>query len=569
MKINLTFFLLFLTINNYGAIQELPKESLTKKTYDYFHSYFSRIIVDTVDYRNHANAYLDKAKSSNDSIKIANAYFYLSESYSPKDAIIFCDSILLVTRDILTNHEYPALGYLQKGNLSYKIGNNEEAIKLFLKAYEEAKKRNNISQVLVSQVNIGILKLEIGEKEEALKLSRNYLNYLESTNILYKNTYLLDAYLALSNAYIHNKKHDSASIYIKKGIAKALLAKDTAKYSNYLIRSGINLYYKKEYYNSIDSLKKGNYLTFDKHLEAISNLYIGKSYFNIDQIQKGLPFLKSVDSFLQKPQNLNPELIQIYDLLIKYYKDIDNKEKLIYYLDQLIKKDSILKINDKFLQKKISEGYDIPMLISQKDKMLKNLKRKNTQVKNHRYYLLFIFIIVLLLLVFFFRRKNYIKKRRFERIIEDYKYKLNQANSIDLNAKKSNSNSSLPKELVDKILSNLDEFEKGNKFILKNYTLNILAKEFKTNSAYLSKIINENKELNFSSYLNNLKINYAIKLLKENKTLRSYTIQAIAKEVGFNTAQSFSVAFNKQTGIYPSFFIKKLEKEDKIRKNDF
>ena len=38
---------------------------------------------------------------------------------------------------------------------------------------------------------------------------------------------------------------------------------------------------------------------------------------------------------------------------------------------------------------------------------------------------------------------------------------------------------------------------------------------------------------------------------------------AIAQEVGFNNSESFSKAFYKKTGIYPSYFIKQLEKENK------
>ena len=49
--------------------------------------------------------------------------------------------------------------------------------------------------------------------------------------------------------------------------------------------------------------------------------------------------------------------------------------------------------------------------------------------------------------------------------------------------------------------------------------------------------------------------------MQEDKLFRSYTIKAISDEVGFNTTQSFTKAFYKRTGIYPSFFIKSLNKQ--------
>ena len=119
----------------------------------------------------------------------------------------------------------------------------------------------------------------------------------------------------------------------------------------------------------------------------------------------------------------------------------------------------------------------------------------------------------------------------------------------------------LPDEVVQSILERLTRFETSYKFTNKQYTLSSLAKELQTNSAYLSKIINAEKKTSFAHYMNKLRIDYAIEKLKEDTVLRSYTIKAIANEFGFNTAQSFSNAFYKQTGIYPSYFIKQLEKD--------
>ena len=113
--------------------------------------------------------------------------------------------------------------------------------------------------------------------------------------------------------------------------------------------------------------------------------------------------------------------------------------------------------------------------------------------------------------------------------------------------------------MVLSIIERLDSFESECNFTKKNLTLNKLAKTFNTNTAYLSKVINHYKNESFSSYLNNLRIEYAIQELKNNGIFRNYTIAAIAKEIGFNNPESFSKAFYKKTGIYPSYFIKQLD----------
>ena len=48
--------------------------------------------------------------------------------------------------------------------------------------------------------------------------------------------------------------------------------------------------------------------------------------------------------------------------------------------------------------------------------------------------------------------------------------------------------------------------------------------------------------------------------------MRKYTIKAIAAECGYKNAESFSKAFYKINGIYPSYYIKKIEKGKKLSK---
>ncbi len=116
----------------------------------------------------------------------------------------------------------------------------------------------------------------------------------------------------------------------------------------------------------------------------------------------------------------------------------------------------------------------------------------------------------------------------------------------------------MAEDVVMGILHKLSLFERSYKFSERPYTLSMLAKELKTNRNYLSRIVNIYKGSSFTSYMNNLKIDFAIERLTSDKSLRSYTIEAIAEEMGFNRAQSFSTSFRKRTGMYPSYYIKKL-----------
>ena len=117
----------------------------------------------------------------------------------------------------------------------------------------------------------------------------------------------------------------------------------------------------------------------------------------------------------------------------------------------------------------------------------------------------------------------------------------------------------LSDEKAAKILDNLAALEAKLFFLDKKYNLTTLAKKCNTNSSYLSKVINTHKGKTFSEYITDMRITYVLSALKDDKKLRSYTIQSIAEEIGFKKSESFSKAFKKRTGINPSFYIKNLK----------
>lgn len=73
-----------------------------------------------------------------------------------------------------------------------------------------------------------------------------------------------------------------------------------------------------------------------------------------------------------------------------------------------------------------------------------------------------------------------------------------------------------------------------------------LAKSFGTNTKYLSKVINIYKQKSFITYINDLRVDYAIKKLKTDQKFRKYSIKAISESVGYGKAESFSNAFKKK-----------------------
>jgi len=91
-------------------------------------------------------------------------------------------------------------------------------------------------------------------------------------------------------------------------------------------------------------------------------------------------------------------------------------------------------------------------------------------------------------------------------------------------------------------------------FLEKEIDLEKVAQFLGTNRTYLSKALNGELKINFNQYINSLRINEAIQLIK-NGEAEKITIEGLALHVGFRHRSVFGRAFQKETGVTPSFFI--------------
>jgi YesN/AraC family two-component response regulator len=107
-------------------------------------------------------------------------------------------------------------------------------------------------------------------------------------------------------------------------------------------------------------------------------------------------------------------------------------------------------------------------------------------------------------------------------------------------------------KIMDCLLNQL--YEK-RVFLREDLSLSSLAKKCHTNSAYLSRIIHDKYHCHFNTYINNLRIEEAQKMMA-NSQYTNFTIEAIAHSVGFHSKSSFNNAFKKLSGVTPSFYLK-------------
>ncbi len=81
-------------------------------------------------------------------------------------------------------------------------------------------------------------------------------------------------------------------------------------------------------------------------------------------------------------------------------------------------------------------------------------------------------------------------------------------------------------------------------------------KTVKSNTKYVSFVINETYGKSFKTYLNEYRIAEACRRLVDQDNYGNFTIRAIHQELGFKTAASFVAAFRKVIGMTPSEYKK-------------
>ncbi len=78
--------------------------------------------------------------------------------------------------------------------------------------------------------------------------------------------------------------------------------------------------------------------------------------------------------------------------------------------------------------------------------------------------------------------------------------------------------------------------------------LNKISDEFGISESYFSHMFKETMNINFSVYLEDMRLNEAARLIKEGNS----NLTEISEEVGYNNITSFRRAFKKKFGVTPS-----------------
>lgn len=556
--IYLTLFTFLFSFFGYGQKFQIP-DSLQDKSIDELENLSYKYYPDTLKYKMYSNTLLAKAKQIKDSLGLAKGYQLVSY-YRGKDfstTLTYLDSSIAVSK-YLNHKRFPAVSYSGKGVTYREMGDDYKALECFLAAAEYSKKTNNISFYYLTKHNIASIKEKIGEVREAISIYKKVLQYEDDNNI--KTQGHLTTILSLADSYRKLSFLDSATYYNRKGFLLAYEKKDEIL-DFFTFNEGVNLYYKKNYKASLDSINK-SIPVIEKYRPLIGEelfvdayTHLAKLYKEFDNKEKYLEYLLKIDQSYKRSNYAFVEMREGHKMLIDYYKSKDDKNKQLYYINQLLEIDSVLDKRYKSINKKMIKEFDIPNLLSEKEEIIASLEAEKSSSATQ------ILIISSLLVLslggagyYYYNQRRY--KKRFSQLLDAN----TQQESTPIPPPKDKTGiTTISPDTLEQLLAHLEEFEKNQKYLASNINSKDLAKSFGSNSSYLSLVVNTYKQKTLSQYINDLRIDFVVEKLQSDSKFRKYTIKAIAQEVGFNTAEAFSKTFYKKTGIYPSYFIKKLE----------
>ncbi len=503
----------------------------------------------------YTEVYMRESKRIHDTSERATGYnrlFIAGEPPDFKKALKFSDSVINSIKSD-KDRKLICYSYLVKAYICYVRKDYKQVLDLC--ALADRYSGNDFYLNMQLKSFMAALKIESGAFEDTLRMSKENLHYVvRNSHALQEDEYyhyfIYELY-GIAKSFVNLQRPDSAIFYIKQGIPKTLKKKDSLSYYDFVGLSGEAFYQTKQYKHALDSLYKSFPHQKGRDL-GITFYYMSKIFNDWKKNWDSTSlYFRKADSIFQVTWDPFKELLDAYKIQVNHYKKLNDQEKQLYYINKYLYLDSIINDHQKYLLKGIAEKYDTPKLIRQKEAIISGLKMQNKRSKLLRKVLILLaFCLAFLCFKIHRTYKKRLKKMAFNK------------NRVPQEKSTQKMMYDIPEIVIQGILTRLETFESEKRFLVHKLTQNQVAKDLGTNSSYLSKVVNGYKGKRFSSYINDLRIDYILERLQKDSQLRKYSVKAIGEEAGFNSTESFSRAFYKHTGMYPSYFIKTLVKKE-------
>lgn len=275
---------------------------------------------------------------------------------------------------------------------------------------------------------------------------------------------------------------------------------------------------------------------------------LGRVYLEKKDLPHAIENLRKAEEIVEQSDYLELK-IEVYKTLADYYQLTKDFAKYAKYNDRYVES---LELSEKKKKESIAD-------------FVKTTKSKGKVLAQNRNVLLIISIglCLLIILIFLWHRRSRKRDRaRFLKVMDRMRqaqFDKELEKSIQAAEKKDPNRKIMSDAIETKILKDLKEFERGDKYTDKQISLSILAGMLNTNTKYLSHVLNTYLNKDFNTYINELRIKYIIEKIEEDEKFKNYKLSVLAEECGFSSHSKFSAVFKSVTGFSPSTFLAYLE----------
>jgi len=514
----------------------------------------------------YSSHYLERGiRENNDAIKYMAHYnladFYYYSKYTDLKKHYFHANATLQAAEILEEPAQIIQALHIKGSALEELGQYKDAFKDYYRSLTLSKEHKLLVSEIRSRTYLGHIKIRLEEFVEGIHIHEDILNLLEQQ--IYKERYkdvdYYEIYINVLNGLgICQRDVNDNQMAIntfKKGLSFLESQKVYSPGLKFIIQTNLG----KAYANLGNYTKAEAYLNeskdfFSERLNK-SNGYFQNVFFRSELLKKqgkskeALLLLEESFEYLNENE-FPPKLLYICDLAINLSKDLNDKEKENKY--HRIKTNAIEAIHSNKTEARRLENEEL----SQENKTLTSENIKTNTILKKTIILIGILSLFIFGLSFLYVRKNILNKKKFDLLVAKMNRPAEEKDDTPVTL-------TIADEKTKVILEKLQKLEKKYFFIHQDCTLHNTAKKLKTNTTYLSKIINTHKQKTFNEYLNEYRINYVLRQINESSKFRMYTISAIAQELGYKSTNTFTNAFKKHTGLNPSFYIKQIGRNKK------
>lgn len=487
---------------------------------------------------------------------------YKAREYANKAMIVAKKS--KVTEDI-------AIAYSNLSVVNSRMGDYEKANEYNFMALRLFKQSDNQQQIARCNLSIGTVYIRLKEYQKAL----SYIS--QARDVFYRIKDLKGYSICVSNIgsiYMELNENKKALPCFFEAVQIDEQGKDQDGTSSNFSNIGLVYYNLGNYSSAMKYYVKA--LEIDKRtgdISGIANLYlnISKLLAAENKLDQALTYvISSLEYFRETGELTNKQ--KALEHLASIYEQSGNHEKAFRtYRDAMELKDSLFDIDKATKIAMLEEKYINEKLANENLslKFRNDLQKKELswQLKLSFTYLaaLILTIIAILIIVIQFRAKNkaytFIVKKNLELMNKEkelgsIKVELKTMMEVDKNKPV------ISEDEKEKLLVKLEKSITIDRIYTRtDLTVEKLAKRLATNRTYLSQVINEVYHKNYSDFINEYRVHEAMLMLSDPVTGSRYSIDAIAKEAGFNTISNFNTVFKKYTGIAPSVFRKEAENQ--------